>query len=225
MAIRIEARIEPNVTIIEHNLARIPRLHPNNDPNVNPNRDEYGRMRRIRHRITRIRHSTVGFGSNSDPNYSLSEKTIFPEVYMGVQELYSGLFGLFACILLCIRMAIRMDSRTYLGHSGQIRLYLYFSGLFGWMIRVDPQLTLRISPNLPRMPRTPPRIRSNSIRIFPEYGPKEICWGHIRDHILWYFASFEHFKTNRITPRMRQNPSRIFAHSGREGEENSPEST
>ena len=52
MAIRIEARIEPNVTRIEPNMARIPRLRQNNDPNVDPNRDEYGRMHRIRHRIT-----------------------------------------------------------------------------------------------------------------------------------------------------------------------------
>ena len=37
MAILIESRIEPNVT----RMARIPRLHPNNDPNVDLNRDEY----------------------------------------------------------------------------------------------------------------------------------------------------------------------------------------
>ena len=66
MAIRIEARIEPNLT----RMARIPRLHPNNDPNVYPNRDEYGRLRRKRHRITRIRDRIVGFGPNLDPNYS-----------------------------------------------------------------------------------------------------------------------------------------------------------
>ena len=37
MAILIESRIEPNVT----RMARIPRLHPNNDPNVDLNWDEY----------------------------------------------------------------------------------------------------------------------------------------------------------------------------------------
>ena len=37
MAIQTESRIEPDVTRI----ARIPRLHPNNDPNVDPNRAEY----------------------------------------------------------------------------------------------------------------------------------------------------------------------------------------
>ena len=58
MAIRREARIEPNVTRI----ARIPLLHPNHDPNVDPNRDEYGRVLRKHYRITRIRHSIVGFG-------------------------------------------------------------------------------------------------------------------------------------------------------------------
>ena len=42
MAIRIEARMEPNLT----RMAQIPRLHLNNDPNVDPNRDKYGRMRR-----------------------------------------------------------------------------------------------------------------------------------------------------------------------------------
>ena len=58
MAIRIEARIEPNVT----KMTRILRLHPNTDPNVDPNRNEYGRMRRKRQRITRIRHRIAGFG-------------------------------------------------------------------------------------------------------------------------------------------------------------------
>ena len=128
MAIRIEARIEPNVT----RMARIPRLHTNNDPNVYPNRDEYGRMRRKRHRITRIRHRIVGFGPNLNPNNSpIKKTTIFQEVYMDVQELYSDLFGLFACILLCIRMAIRMDFGSYSGHSGQIRLYSCYLGVFG----------------------------------------------------------------------------------------------
>ena len=37
MAIRIESRIKPNVT----RMVRIPRLHPNNDPNVDLNRAEY----------------------------------------------------------------------------------------------------------------------------------------------------------------------------------------
>ena len=46
MVIRIEARIEPNVT----RMARIPKLNPNNDPNVDPNRDKYGRMHQKRHR-------------------------------------------------------------------------------------------------------------------------------------------------------------------------------
>ena len=61
---------------------------------------------------------------------------IFQDLYMGVQELYSDLFGLFACILLCIRM----DSESYSGHSGQIWLYSCYSGLFGWMIWVVPPL-------------------------------------------------------------------------------------
>ena len=88
MAIRIEARIEPNVTRIEPNMAQIPRLHQNNDPNVDPNRDEYGRMHRIRHRITRICHRITGFWLNLDPNYvRMKENMIFLEVYMGVQEL------------------------------------------------------------------------------------------------------------------------------------------
>ena len=39
MAIRIESRIEPNVTT----MAPIPRLHPNNDPNVDPNRAKYAK--------------------------------------------------------------------------------------------------------------------------------------------------------------------------------------
>ena len=103
---------------------------------------------------------------------------IFQEVYMGVQELYSDLLAFFACILLCIRM----DSGSYSGHSGQIWLYSCYSGLFGQMIRVVSPLTIRLSPNLPRMPRTPPRIRLNPIRMYPEYGPNEICRGHIRDH-------------------------------------------
>ena len=50
---------------------------------------------------------------------------------MGVQELFSDLFGLFACILLCIWMAIRMDSGSYLGHSGQILLYSCYWGVSG----------------------------------------------------------------------------------------------
>ena len=58
MAIRIDARIVPNVT----RMTRIPRLNPNNDTNVDPNWDEYDRMRLKRHRITRIRHRIVGFG-------------------------------------------------------------------------------------------------------------------------------------------------------------------
>ena len=58
MAIRIDARIVPNVT----RMTRIPRLNPNNDTNVDPNCDEYDRMRLKRHRITRIRHRIVGFG-------------------------------------------------------------------------------------------------------------------------------------------------------------------
>ena len=164
MAIRIEARIEPNVT----RMARIPRLHPNNDPNVDPNRDEYGRMRRKRHRISRTRHRIIGFLPNLDPNVSRIQKNmIFQEVYMDVQELYSDLFGLFACNLLCIRMAIRMDSGSYSGHSGKIRLYSCYSGLFGQMIRVVPPLTIKISPNLRRMPRTPPRIRPNPTEFHP----------------------------------------------------------
>ena len=61
----------------------------------------------------------------------LKKTMIFLGVYMGVPELYSDLFGLFACILLCIRMAIRMDSKSYSGHSGQIRFYSCYSGLFG----------------------------------------------------------------------------------------------
>ena len=118
-------RIKPNVTRI----ARIPRLNPNNDPNVDPNQDEYGRMCQKRHRITRICHRIVCFWPNLDPNNSRIKKNmIFQEVHTGVLELYSDLFGLFACILLCIRMAILMDSKSYLGHSGQIRLY---SCLFG----------------------------------------------------------------------------------------------
>ena len=126
MAIRIEARIEPNVTRMD----RTPRLHPNNDPNVDPNRDEYGRMRRKR--ITRIHHRIVGFWLNLDSNNGRIKKTMFfLEVYMDVQELYSDLFGLFGCILLCIRMAIRMDSGSYSGHSGQIRLFSCYSDLFG----------------------------------------------------------------------------------------------
>ena len=136
---------------------------------------------------------------------------------MGVQELYLGLFGLFACILLCIRMAIRMDSGSYSGHSGQIQLYSYYSSLSGSMIRVV--LPLTISPNLPRMPRTAPCIRPNSTEfhpMYPEYGLNEICRGHIRDHFLGYSAGFEHFKTTQIPPRMFQNSSRIFAHLGRE---------
>ena len=46
--------------------------------------------------------------------------------------------------------------------------------------------------------------------MYPEYGPNEICRGHIRYHFLGYLAGFEHFKTIRIAPRMFQNPSRIF---------------
>ena len=121
-------------------------------------------------------------------------------------RLYSALYSI----------AIRMDSGSYSGHSGQIRLYSFYSELFGQMIRVVPPLTIRIRPNLRIMPRTPPRIRLNSIRMYPEYCPNEICRGHIRDHFLGYSAGFEHFKTSRIPARMFQNPSRIFAHSGRE---------
>ena len=135
MAIRIEARIEPNLT----RMARIPRLHPNNDPTVVLNRDEYGCMRRKRHRITRIRFPIVGFLPNLDPNNSRIKKNmIFQEEYMGVQELYSVLFGLFTCILLCIRMAIRIESGSYSGHSRQIRLYPCYSSLFGSIIPVVP---------------------------------------------------------------------------------------
>ena len=61
---------------------------------------------------------------------------------MGVQGLYSDLFVLFACILPCIQMAIRMDSGNYSGHDGQIQLYLSYSGLFGKMIWVVPPLTI-----------------------------------------------------------------------------------
>ena len=126
MVIRIEARIKPNVT-------RIPRLNSNNDPNVDPNQDEYGQMCRKPHRITRIHHRIVGFWPNLDPNNSRIKKKnmIFQEIYMGVLELYSDLFGLFACILLCIWMAIRIDSMSYSGHSGEIQLYSCYSGLFG----------------------------------------------------------------------------------------------
>ena len=143
---------------------------------------------------------------------------IFQEVCMGVQELYSDLFGLFTCILLCIRMAIRIDFGSYSEHSGQIWPYSCNSDLFGQMIRVvpPPPLTIRISANPRRMLRKPPRIRPNSIRMYPEYSPNEICRGHIRDHFLGYSAGFEHLKRSRIPPRMFQNPTRIFAISGRE---------
>ena len=47
---------------------------------------------------------------------------------MGLQKLHSGLI---ASMLLCIRMAIRMDSGNYSGHSGQNQLYWCYSGLFG----------------------------------------------------------------------------------------------
>ena len=127
MAIRIEARIEPNMT----RMARIPRILPNNDPNVDPNRDGYGRMRRKRHRINRICHRIVGFFQLWTRMIAKLKNMIFQEVYMGVQELYSDPFGLFACILLCIWMAIRMDCGSCSGHSGQIRLYSSYSGLFG----------------------------------------------------------------------------------------------
>ena len=55
-----------------------------------------------------------------------------------------------------------------------------------------------------------------TIRMYPDYGPNEIFRGHIRDHFFGYSAGFEHFKTSRIPPRMFQNPSRIFARTGRE---------
>ena len=89
--------------------------------------------------------------------------------------------------------------RGILGRFGSIRL-------FGSMIWVVPPLTIRISPNLPIMPRTPLRIRRNSIRMYPDYGQKKICQGHILDHFLGYSAGFEYFKTSRIPPRMFQNP-------------------
>ena len=129
MAIRIEARIEPNVTRIEPNLTRMRRLYQNNDPNVDPNRDEYGRMRRIRHRITRTRHRIVVFGPNLDPNYS---RIFFPEVYIRLCR---------SCIFWPIRL-IRLYSALYadgdsdgfwelIGLSGQIRLYSCHLSLFG----------------------------------------------------------------------------------------------
>ena len=146
----------------------------------------------------------------------IKKKNDFQEVYMGVQEMNSELFGLFACIMLCIWMAIRMDSGSYSGHSEQILLYLCYSDQFGKMIRVVPPLAIQISPNLPRMLRTPLRIRPNSMRMYPECGLIEICRGYIRDHFLGYSAGFEHFKTRQIPPRMFQNPSQIFCPFGRE---------
>ena len=104
MAIRIEDRIEPNVT----RMARISRLHPNNDPNDDPNRDEYGQMRRKSHRITRIRHRIVRFWPNLDPNNSriINKKiTWFLKRYIWVCR---------SCIL------------TYLSYSA------VFCSVFGW---------------------------------------------------------------------------------------------
>ena len=49
MAIRIEAR-----------MARIPRLHPNNDPNVDPNRGEYGRSTENATRIMARMSTRIG---------------------------------------------------------------------------------------------------------------------------------------------------------------------
>ena len=52
---------------------------------------------------------------------------------MGVQGLHSDLFGLFACILLYIRMAIRMDSGSYSGHSVQdSALFVLFGSI--WLV-------------------------------------------------------------------------------------------
>ena len=83
------------------------------------------------------------------------------------------------------------------------------------MIRVVPPLTIRISPNQSRMPRTHPRIRPNSIVMYPEYGPNEICRGHIRNQFLGYSAGFEHFKPNPST-KFSESLTIFFAHSGRE---------
>ena len=58
MAIRLEAKIKPSVT----RMARIPRLHPNNDPNVDPNWEEYGRMRQNATKLPEFATELMGFG-------------------------------------------------------------------------------------------------------------------------------------------------------------------
>ena len=79
--------------------------------------------------------------------------------YLAYSPVFCSVFGWrFGWILGAIRV-IRADSALFVLFGS---IWLDDSGL--------PQLTIRISPNLPRMPRTPPRIRSNSIRIYPRYG-------------------------------------------------------
>ena len=101
-------------------MAWIPRLHLNKDPNVDPNQAEYAKN------ATELPKS-LDFGQIWTRIKTEWKNMIFQEVYMGVQELFSDLFGLFACIW----MVIRMDSGGYSGHSGQIRLYSCYSGLSG----------------------------------------------------------------------------------------------
>ena len=116
MAMRIKARIEPYMT----RMVRILRVMT---------RGEYGRAHRKRHRITRIRHRIVGFWPKFDPNHSrIKNKIYFPE---GIYGCAGAVFGLFICILLYIGMAIRMDSESNSGHSGQISaLFVLFGSIW-----------------------------------------------------------------------------------------------
>ena len=113
------------------------------------------------------------------PQYSLC---LHSRGYLG----YSGpSFG-------AIRLLIRLYSALYsdgdpdefwelfVAFWADSALFVLFGSIWLDDSIVSPH-TIRITPNLPSTSRMPPRIRPNSIRICPEYGPNDICRGHIRE--------------------------------------------
>ena len=159
MAIRIEARIEPNVTRIEPNLPEFP---------------DYTRiMTRMSIRIgTNMTENATKLPEFATESLDLGQiwtriiielrRHHFPGGTRGVQELYSGLFSLYSALY------SDGDSDGFWELFGAFwadSLYSCYSGLFGWIIRVVPQLTIRIRPNLPRMSRMPPRIWPNPVKF------------------------------------------------------------